>query len=538
MRKYLYVCLALLLTVIVAGCGGSKAQPAGSTSTSGGEAGSSKTYAEFRLGVPTFPHVLLWTDDTYYQPAEIESLVAQNLVEFESSGKVKPGGLTSSMAQPNLTTYVYNLKPGVKFSDGTSVTAADAVYSLKLNLGKESQVATFWSNVASISEQGNSTVVVKLKRPQFEWQQIMGMTSQVLEKAAAEKGGGESTLGTPSNLPIGSGPWKITSYTPNATTVLLPNSYWKGQQRPATKIVVTQFKQEATMALALRSGAIDGSEWFVAPKLFENIPGVRQLAAPGVGVSFVSMDVDVPPLNDVHVRRAIAYASNVAGMIKSQYGEGIATEAVTDGATDQFYLGLGSKDEVNQMLASLPNYKYNLTAAKRELAKSSCAHGCSTTVQVQAEGGEIAEGEILVNDLDKIGIKAKLQELSAAENSAYAGTTKSTVTVGELTNPYPGPDVIADFDLPTAGIATHINEARFSNTEVDKLLPKLAETYNPHTRLQLIGKVMRIANEEEPYRPLYTHVEWMELSNKYVYPTYSQWTSNFTPWALDVKLAK
>ncbi len=537
MRKYLCVCLTILLGAIIAGCGGSKSQ-AGNASSSSGEAGSSKTYAEFRLGEPTFPSALLWTDDTYYQPAEIESLMAQNLVEFESNGNVKPGPLTSSMEQSNPTTYVYKLKSGVKFSDGKPVTAADAAYSLKLNLGAESQVAIFWSDVASVSARGDSTVVVKLKRPKFEWQQVMGMTSQVLEKEAAEQGGGQKTLGTPSNLPIGSGPWKITSYTPETSVVLEPNTYWTGQQRPARKIVMTEFKQEATIALALRSGSIDGSEWFVDPKLFENIPGVRRITAPGVGMSFISMDVDVPPLNDVHVRRAIAYATNVAGIIKSQYGEGLASEVLAEGATNQFYLGLGSKGEVNKMLASLPSYKYDLAAAKRELAKSSCAHGCSTTVQVQSSGGEVAEGEILVNELNKIGIEAKLKEMSAAESSAVYGTTKGQIEIGELTNPYPGPDVLADFNLLSSGIASHINGARFSNKEVDAALEKLSETSNTHTRLRLVGKVMRIANEEEPYRPMYSHVEWMELSDKYVYPTYSQWTSNFTPWALDVKLAK
>lgn len=534
MRKFLYVCLALLVGAIVAGCGSSNAKPSGSVSKSGGEVGSSKTYAEFRLGVPTFGSVMLWTDDAYYQSAEMESLVVQNLVELESDGNVKPGGLTSSMEQPNATTYVYKLKRGVRFSDGTPVTAADVVYSLKLNLGKESEMALFWADVASVSERGGSTVVVKLKRPKFEWQQIMATTSQVLEKAAAERGGGQKTLGTSSNLPIGSGPWTIASYTPESGGVLEPSSYWKGAQRPAKKIVFTEFKQEATMALALRSGEIDGSEWFTGPRLFEHIPGTRMLTVPGAGITRLWMDVRVPPLNDVHVRRAIAYAANVPGMIKSQFGPGIATEAIADGSTAQFYVDLGSKSEVSQMLASLPTYKFDLAAAKRELAKSSCAHGCEVNVQAQESGGEVAEGQILVGDLDKIGIHAKLQELSAAQEAAVTDTNKSQIGIGEFTNIYPGAEVLPDLTLPSSSIT---NFARYSNTEVDRLLIKLGETSNSSTRVQLMGKILRIVNEEEPYRPLYTHDEWMVLSNKYVFPEYSQWTSNFTSWALDVKLA-
>jgi peptide/nickel transport system substrate-binding protein len=537
MRKCLYTFLALLLGTIIVGCGASKARPTSNASSAGNEVGSSKTYSEFRLGVPTFPHVLLFADTPNYQVSEVQSLVTQSLVEFEPDGKVKPGALTSSMAQPNLTTYVYKLRSGMKFSDGKPVTAADAVYSLNLDLAKESWLATIWADVASVSAQGTSTIVIKLKRPDFAWPYIMGISSQILEKAAAESSGGQKTLGSPSNLPIGSGPWKITSYKPEEGAVLEPNLYWTGQKRPANKIVVTQFKQEATMALALRSGAIDGSEWFVSPKLFENIPGVRRLTAPGVGLSAISMDVDVAPLNNVYVRRAIGYAVNVAGIIKSQYGEGLAGETVTDGAPSQFYIGLGSKSEVDHMLASLPTYKYDVAAAKRELAKSPCAHGCSTTVQVLSSGGEVAEAEIIVNNLNKIGIHAKLQELTSAQSAVIRGTTRSTIEIGEFTNPYPGPDVLADFILPTSEIATHVNSARFSNAEVNRLLVKLSETYNTHTRLELVGRIMKIANEEEPYRPMYTHVEWMELSDKFVFPGYSQWTSSFTPWALEVRLA-
>lgn len=535
MRKLLCACVVLVLAVAIAGCGGSGGnnQPAGP-----GGSGSSKTYAELRWGVPIFPSPIYGVDNGYYQADLIEQLAVQNLEEFEPSGKVK-AGLASSVEHPSPTTYIYNLRPGVKFSDGKPLTVADVVFSLDHNIyGKESAVKLQWEDVASVTARGSSAVVVKLKRPNAAWPQIMAFTSQIIEKAAAERVG-EKAVGTPSGLPIGTGPWKLDSYKPEVNVELSPNPYWKGAQRPAKKINISIFKEESAMALALRTGAIDGAFWYVAQKLFRNIPGTRQLTAPGATLAFFSMNVDLPPFNDVHLRRAIAYAADVKGMINSQV-PGLASEDITVAPTNLFYTGLGSSSEVSSMLGTLPSYAFDLAAAKRELAKSAYPHGVNITVQaIAAESSMVLDAEILISDLAKIGIKAKLEELTVAEFTSLVGS-KLKLLVAEYAASYPDAGSLPPYMLASSEIGTTtlgFNVANYKNPEVDKLLAEQSETANPSARLQVLGKLLKVAGTEVPYRPLYTHKTWMALSDKYVYPTFSQWTFNFTPWALDVKLA-
>jgi peptide/nickel transport system substrate-binding protein len=227
MRKYLGACVVLALAVAVAGCGGG-GKGISTNGIASRETGSSKQYADFRIGELVWTGAASVKTNPWIQAGEMESLVVQGLVEIGSDGHPKLG-LATSVEHPTATTYIYHLRSGLRFSDGKPLTVADVVYSLELNkstLAVSSYEA--WQVAASISADGKSAVVVKLKRPSPEWQNIMAGSSQVIEKSAAEKAGGIKALGTPHGLPIGTGPWKFDSYTPEVGVQFSRNQYWTG----------------------------------------------------------------------------------------------------------------------------------------------------------------------------------------------------------------------------------------------------------------------------------------------------------------------
>ena len=531
MRKSMCVCAALLTALAVAGCGGGKSQ-AGNTA-SNGATGSSKQYADLRWGLLTWPGGIDDLKVIWPQSYEIEGLVAQNLVEAEPDGKPKPG-LASSFEQSSPTTYVYHLRSGVRFSDGHPLTSADVVYSLQRNItGKEVWTHGYWINVASVSARGPDTVVIKLKRPNAVWQDVMLFTSPITEKAQLAKIG-EKALGTPGNLPIGTGPWKLDAFTPEASAELSPNPYWTGAKQPAKKISITVFKDEASLALALRSGAINGTFGYAAPKTFANISGVPQLKAPGTSETQVVINTAQPPFNNVHVRRAIAYATDTKGIIAALY-PGAATEEASI-VPSSLFVDLGSTSQVNELIGGLPKYEFNLEKAKQELTKSPYPHGFATTVYAPApEASLVSAAEILASDLAKIGITAKIHEVQRDEEqpSLY---NKTTLFVSTTYSVYPDPEGMTSSLLPPAQIPNP-NVAHFNNAEVNKLQTEESETLEPAKRLQLIGKLLGIVGAEVPYVPVFTPDALGSLSSQYVFPTFSNWTILFRPWALDVKLA-
>ncbi len=472
------------------------------------------------------------------EPYGLESLVAQNLVEFEPDGKVKPG-LASSIEQPNQTTYVYNLRSGVKFSNGHPVTAADVVYSLDRNLtGKEVWTRSYWGSVSSVSARGNSAVVIKLKHPNAVWEDILAFTSPIIERAQAERAG-EKALGTPGNLVIGSGPWEFSEYKPEAGVRLVANPYWTGTKQPARKIDVSLFKNETSLALALRSGAIEGAFLYEDPKIFANIPGMRRITAPGDFVRLIVMNTTRAPFNDLHVRRAVAHAIDAKGIIKALF-PGTATEDVSVVPAGLF-AGLGSAGEIDEVLGKLPKYEYSLSAAKQELAKSGYPHGFSTEIQVEeADSSGVSVAQILASELAKIGITANVREIPTSESSTISTSNKLTLFVSLTGSVYPDPEGMMSTLLPASQIggAAGLNGARYDNAEVNGLLAQEIETLNTHKRLQLIGKLLGVVGSDVPYVPVYTTDEVGSVAEKYVFPTFSIWTAVFRPWALGVKLAQ
>ncbi len=528
MRKCLLGCVTLVLAVAVAGCGGV------SDSQKSSVTGSSKPYAELRWGTEPFPGPINFWTTFWSQEEDVQSLAVQSLVEFEPNGKLRPG-LASSVEQPSPTTYAYHIRTGVKFSDGHPLTVADVVRSLDQNFYKSSWSSAYWGDVSSVSVHGRSTVVVKLKHPEAAWPGIFAYSSVVIENAQ------DKALGTPGHLPIGTGPWQIDSFTPETSVQLSRNPYWTGPRQPAAKVSFTFFKSEATMSLALRSGAIDGAAYYGTLKSFLGIPGVHALRhEPRWDMSELVMNTSSAPFNNVHVRRAIAYATDAKGIIKALLPAGYGEEEATTVPRSLFVNFDPAR--VNEMLGALPKYEYNLTAARRELAKSGYPHGFSTEVQVQAaEASNVEVAQIVAADLAKIGIEAKVHAVQTNEWFALStGGKGGKLLIGTWDPLYADPESNTCFyeeaEIKPAG--SGCNAAHFRNAEVNHLLKEQSETLNQASRLRLIGKLLKITAEEEPYRPLYSIGLTGSLSNKYVYPHFSFFTFAMTPWAMEVKLAK
>ncbi len=524
--------VSLALVVALASCGGSNDQSS--------KAASNGASPELHWGVVTFPGPIDWTKNvsTGSQIVAIESLSVQNLMEFEPDGKVKPG-LASSVSHPNPTTYIYRIKPGIRFSDGKPLTAADVVYSLDRNVtGKESWTKESWEDVSSISSRGSATVVVKLKRPSAIWEDILAFSGEVSEKAQAVRVG-EKALGTPKDLLIGTGPWMFDSYKPEASVELSQNPYWTGPKRPAGNITVNLFKSEAAEALALRAGEIAGTFNYLNPKVFTNIPGVRQLAAPGNSVDFIGVNMKMAPFNNVHVRRALAYATDVKAMIAALFPGDTATQDPTVMPASLF-AGVGPASQATKMLSSLPRYDFNLAAAKQELARSPYPHGFTTKIEIEATAGaEVSCAQIFATDLAKIGITANIDSLAPDQITSLFGK-KVTINFTEYYSAYPDPEGLMSFLYPPSQIeppGSGLNFAQYDNAEVNRLEPQSLATVNPTRRLQTIGKLLRIVGAEVPYWPLYSREQLGSLSEKYVWPRFSAWTMAWTAWGMDVKPA-
>jgi peptide/nickel transport system substrate-binding protein len=250
----------------------------------------------------------------------IDQLCLESLLQLGPDGQLEPD-LATSWAQTSPVTYVYHLRHGVKFWDGDPLTATDVVYSLNYVRAPSSKINYgFPTTVKSITADGPYTVVVTLTRPDQSWAEVPGVaaTAGIFEMKFAQQHKG--TFGDPGVLTMGTGPWEVDSLDPTRGAQLSANPDWWGGKVLIQHISFTFFSNETSEALAMRAGEIDLVFDISDPRSFEATSGAKMLSAPSCWTAFFAFNTEVAPWDDVHVRRAVAYALDRTDIIQPTVG--------------------------------------------------------------------------------------------------------------------------------------------------------------------------------------------------------------------------
>ena len=162
-------------------------------------------------------------------------------------------------------TWVFNLRKGVKFSDGTDMTAKDVVFSILRAKQPTSDFKEYISTISDVKEIDNYTVQVSTSKPnpillnQLSNIFIMSKKWSIDFGATVSQNwdGGEETFSATNAM--GTGPFKITLREPNTKTVFERNSNWWGSMKDnsVSEIHLLPIKNSATRVAALLSGEVD-----------------------------------------------------------------------------------------------------------------------------------------------------------------------------------------------------------------------------------------------------------------------------------------
>lgn len=230
-----------------------------------------------------------------YEPMSLDPMLTFNYAEntvdanlCEGLTRITPdlsieNALAEKIESPDDTTYVYTLRAGVTFWDGTPLTADDVVFSLARQVGPES--STYWSdyfkNVASVEKTGENQVTVKMTQPDALFEQGMSSAAgSIVQKAAAEAAGEQ--FGTPQGGLMCTGPFSLDSWEPGKAINLVKNeSYWDTNLIPKVeKLSFSFIADESTAVNALRSGDVDGQFFYLPPA------GLSQLDDSDASITF------------------------------------------------------------------------------------------------------------------------------------------------------------------------------------------------------------------------------------------------------------
>ncbi|MGZ4261204.1 MAG: ABC transporter substrate-binding protein [Solirubrobacteraceae bacterium] len=303
----LAACAALVATALIAGCGGSSHK--GSSANAAETTGSSSAV----LTVESSQQNAITKNFNPFIQSSAAALLGATSLIYEpllQTNAIKPGqyynwlatGYSWSNGGKSIT---FTIRPGVKWSDGTPMTAADVAFTFNM-LKKHLDVNTTGLAVKSVSTSGNQ-VTLNFATPQYaNLQNIAGQT-YIVPQAVWSKVGDPGKYADPD--PVGTGPYGVSQFSSQGITLKANPSYWGG--KPAVGTV--QFPTYASANPALSALQTDQLHW-----AGNFIPGVQQVFVNGhsnhhvwftpIQTNSLMPNLTKFPTNQLAVRKAISMA--------------------------------------------------------------------------------------------------------------------------------------------------------------------------------------------------------------------------------------
>ena len=533
-RRLLQAALAAGALGALAACSDGGAAPAsGASRKSGG--GSALDTVNWSFNKPALALDPIKAGDLASEMSIASSV--QGLVVYDATGAIKPY-LAKSWTIPDPTTYVFQIRENVPFWDGSIMTMEDVMYSIdRIQNGAGTIFGGLFNkdSIASVTQTGEMEVTFKIPAPNPEF---LGLCNFFLIGQKKYTQAHESSLGTPSALGMYTGPYIMTEYVPNQSlTMKVFDNYWGSPKGSAQTVVMNYITDDNTRMVGLESGQLDGA-FNVAPanaRPWSQIKNIGVQVKPNLQVGYISMDVTQAPWSDIHVRRAVAMCCDTEGIVKSiMNGVPEAATAITP-ADEWASLGL-TADQAAAKYATFTQYKFDIAAAKAELAKSSVPNGFTAEIPIPPAPAELPLiAQSLSQNLKQIGITLNIKQVQDTEYRSGWFTQKKNTGIQLVEN---GPTVNDPADFPSimlgknAIVAGGFNSANFIDAKAEELITSQATLTDKAARTDALMQLLAIAQDQVPYVMLFWNKGVMALNESRVQYTgfHPSWYC-IQPWA-------
>lgn len=483
--------------------------------------------------LPGLPDTLLVAHAWSVNTGGVMSLVQEGLMAFDDELAVT-NGVADEFEQTDPLTYVYRIGEGVVFHDGSPVKAEDVAYSMNWHLdpANGSQMAPFYASVDAIEATGEREVTVHLKRPDAQFQYTPAhMGGFIMQKAQMEAH--PDDYGTPSVLPIGTGPYRLTEFVPGERIVVEASGNYRGDAPAVGRITFLAIADQQTRLLAMRKGDIDGTFGVPISEIdqWEALDDVDVVTKPSLGIYMLTLDLDTPPLDNLDVRRAIAQSVDREGLVAALLkGKGASAVSVNP---PEMWAGVLDADEVREFYATLDPHTFDLAAAKAAW-EASGAEGFSMSVPVSSSDPYMASIVLtLAQNVAPLGIDISVREL---DHTQWLDGINSHVDLGLQMRRY-FPDYADPANYPYlfyAGANATVNgtnTSNYRNAEVDALLDEALQQSEPAQRADALEAVTRKVNDDLAIVPIFWPDTAMAIRSDLRLDGFSAFWYN-TPWAV------
>jgi len=415
--------------------------------------------------------------------------IYETLTKINSDGSVTPLLAESWEVSPDLTTYTFKLRKGIKFHNGEPFNAHAVKFSFD-RAGAEKSVNKDKRTFAGLTTRAvdDYTVVVLTKEIDPDFPFLLGQaTAVIVEPKSAD---------TNMTKPVGTGPYVLDNWVKGSSISL---KKWDGF-RNAGSIRINRatfrfIQDPAAQVAAMMAGDVD-----VFPRItprsveqFKGNPRFQVIVSGSRAKTILAINNARKPFNDVRVRRAVAAA--------------IDRKAVIQGASDGYGVPIGS-----HYPPSAPGYvdttavnPFNPDHAKALLKEAGVTTPLEVTITLPPTPYARQGGEVIAAQLAKVGIVAKVQNVEWAQwlSNVY-GAKNYDMTIISHVEP---------FDL--GNFAKPDYYWNYHSAKFDELYGKYKTTANAKDRTKLLGDLQRLIAEDSVHAFLF-QPQWVTVANKNV----------------------
>ncbi len=436
-----------------------------------------------------------------------------SIINSRDGGKLEPA-LASSWKSLDEKTWEFKLRSDIQWQDGKAFSADDIVFSFNRARNVPGSVASYAGalrTVESVTAKDAHTVLIKTNTPNpmlpLEIASIYIVSKHVGEKSKTEDyNAGRAVVGT--------GPYKLVSFTPGDRTVFERNTGYYGTKPEWEKVTYRFINNGAARTAALLAGDVDVIDKVAVTDVekLRKTPTVSVYTYPGLRVlllqpsfkpgasEFITDNAGKPlaenPLRDQRVRLALSVAINRKALA-DRVLQGTVTEANQWMPKGSF----GYNPEVKDIA-------YNPEQAKKLLADAGFAQGFQITIHVPGDRYPQAPETVqaVAQFWSRVGVKTKVEVVPWAAYSSRANKNDYAVSViawgnGTGEAGYGLLQTLASTDAKRGRGAN--NWGRYSNESVDKALDAATVEFSADRRAAIFRHAAKLVTDDVGHIPLF-----------------------------------
>ena len=512
---------------------------------------------------------------------EASSIVLEPLARYDNDGRMHPwlaveiptvenGGISN-----DLTSITWKIKHGIQWSDGSALTADDAVFTYEYCTHPESGCAqsNYFNDIVSVKAVDSHTIKINFSVPKpFPYSAFVGYNAPILQKAQfKECMGVKAQECTEANFnPIGTGPYKVVDFKPNDVVLLEANELYRDQEKPAFGNVLIKGGGDATSAAraVLETGEMHYA-WNlqVEPEILNKmvVAGKGTIIA-GFGTAVERLMVNLtnpdpalgddrseyiggnnphPFLSDYAVRRALSLAIDRQILVEAGYG--FAGKISCNVLPAPAIYASDANDECKIQNVDEANRILDEAGWERGSDGIRSKNNVRLSILYQTSTNSVRQGtQALIKEMWKaIGVETELRNISASvffggDISSPDTYQKFYADIEMYTNTFSGTDpetYMASWTCKEiVGSSTNwggVNMPRYCNPDYDALSAEMSKTANLDERIRLAKSMNDILMQDYVMIPLIHRGGVSAFSNLLEGPRGNEWDSelwNIADW--------